>query len=228
MAKRYMLQMTEGEYYLFECRGMKRKENKLQLIAREQFIYEILYEQFLERLCDLVIEKLTYQDIRREHRKITVMVRQCLEKEIGGIQSYLLIKETSLNLYKMQKILARYHKKSNKGTYHLFNEEGNFLIRKGDMLKDQSIIPASFPGYQSRVEEVQKRFDKWKEKMLLHFSEWELLDVLWIATLFQESKNKQYPLWIKDRYGDRADYIHIYNDERMEDILYLNIVLNKQ
>jgi len=61
---------------------------------------------------------------------------------------------------------------------------------------------------------------------LFHFSEWELLDVLWIATLYQEHKGVTYASWITNKYGDRSDYIKVHNEEKMRDVLYLNLVLN--
>jgi len=226
MAKRYMLQMIEKEYFVYECRGMKRRENKLQIKTQRQYIYEMLYEQFVENIRSISIKNLSYKDIEREQSKVIAQLGNHQMAEKARLSGYLLTDEYFLDLKGIQRVVTDYHREFYSGTYHLYNENNQLLIRRGEHIRDRYLSPIMFPEYESRILDVQKRYEVWKGKMLFHFSEWELLDVLWIATLYQEHKGVTYASWITNKYGDRSDYIKVHNEEKMRDVLYLNLVLN--
>ena len=227
MAKRYMmLREGDNEYFVFECRGIKRKENKLEVVSLHQYLYEVLYIRFVERIRTLNVDNLSYKEVMNIKTKFKKLLNPMYLIETARASGYLVSQTSTLYLSEVKKLITMYHKAFFRGTYHLYDDQQQLLIRQGDEVKSYPFLPITFRTYEEKVKKVNERYEVWKEKVSFHFSEWELPDLLWIAAIYQEHRNTTYTLWIQKMFEDRIDYIHSYNVEKMIEILYLNLVLN--
>lgn len=222
VAKKYKIEWS-NPVVISEFRGVKKTENPLVILSLEKMLKEEVKNFIDGELKKVDMRNFTQQDIRQWKKKVedevSALKRQTIVQKDGGIYYH----KSEINMKDIQRIMTWVHKRSGKGTYHLFDGEKQ-LINKG-----QIIVPNNyrFVALENRVSTdylLKSKLKKIRKDLALYFSDWEIEEVLWTLMLLKEKEITKMPKWLSERYGERIDYFQYFMKKDVTKLIMLSII----